>query len=169
MPATRLRHSFLITDILHFFRDRVGESRSYTVEEVLHGLQEQDFDPSRHSDAYYYWRRRLLLERIHSYPRYLARFLGVLAELDLVVPDDSSEDSSGIQTWRIGDSWRPREPPRGGGRGDGPIGPSGDDGGSNDDDGGGGLREALGHPVLFALPEDAFDELVSDLFSEIQS
>jgi len=39
--------------------------------------------------------------------------------------------------------------------GDGPAGPG---------DGGGGVRQVLGHPVLFALPSEEFDDVVGRLF-----
>lgn len=111
----------------------------------------------------------------YHYPYHVRRFwpespiaaieaaLSRLEDLGLVRNNADREESSGLPIWGLADSWQPPDPPGNGGDFNGGDGPGG--GGDGDDgDGGGGLAEVLGHPVLFALADEDFDELVDTLF-----
>jgi len=155
--------------VLRIFRDRIRVGSAWTVEELWQELLCDNIWRYNFKFDYYRWNRLGACD-FNTPEQWLTSVLQSLAELGLVALDDSSEESSGFQRWRVGDSWRLPEPPSGGdGGGDGGGGTVGltADGGE-DDDGGGGLREALGHPVLLALPQDDFYELVNDLFSEVK-
>lgn len=76
--------------------------------------------------------------------------------------NDWIDKESGQRHWSIADSWPPPKPPSDGGGGGGNI--SGGTGGGGNDNGGGGLREVLGHPVLFALARDDFNSLIDNMF-----
>lgn len=168
--ATYLPSSSMFIDVLRLFRSRIRAGSAWTVEEIWQALQ-NDY-PRRYWDyEFAFYRRYQFFGRDFDNPlQWLTAVLEDLAELDLVTPADSPEESSGFPLWRVGDSWRPLEPPSGGGvggGGGGRVGPAAD-GGDGDEEGGGGLREALGHPVLLALSQDDFDELVAGLFEEVQ-
>lgn len=168
--ATSRRASSLFIEVLQIFRDRVSKGDAWTVEEIWHAMMD--------SNRWYHWEHEFDLLYRYRYAssqsddplQWLTWLLKDLAELGLVAPADSPEESSGFPRWRLGESWRPPEPPSGGGDdgggGDGRIRPAAD--GGDGDDGGGGLREALGHPVLLALPQGDFDELVDALFEEVE-
>lgn len=163
MATFRSEPSFLIA-ILQLFKDRIGTGGAWTVEEIWQALL--DGNRWREYDFEFELYRRLPGARVINNPQqWLTAVMQSLAELGLVAPDDNLEEYSGFQRWRIGDSWHPSEPPSGGDGGGGNVRPTAD---GDDDDGGGGLREALGHPVLLALPQDDFDELVNGLFGEVQ-
>jgi hypothetical protein len=163
MAASRSEPS-LLTAVLRIFSDRIGAGSAWTVEEIWQALRDGNRWREYDFEFDYYWHRRGARD-FDTPQQWLTAVLQTLAELGLVALDDSPEESSGFQRWRIGDSWRPPEPPGGDGGG-GNVGPTAD--GGDNDDGGGGLREALGHPVLLALPQDDFDELVNGLFGEVQ-
>ena len=163
MATFRSKPSFLIA-VLRIFKDRIGTGSAWTVEEIWQALRDGNRWREDVFEFERYW--HLFGARDFDPPQqWLTDVLQSFAELGLVALDDSLEGYSGFQRWRIGDSWRPPEPPSGGDGGGGNVGPTADGG---DDDGGGGLREALGHPVLLALPQDDFDELVNGLFGEAQ-
>jgi len=147
--------------VLQVFRSRIGANSAWTVEEIWDAVC-----PDHFSDPFFFW-REYLFTSYDSPQQWLNSSLLYLAELGLVAQAESSEESSGFPRWRLGQSWSPPEPPSGGGDGGGGrIGPSAEDG--DGDEGGGGLQEALGHPVLLALSQDDFDELVDGLFEEVQ-
>lgn len=164
MAPYRSEPSLLIA-VLRFFRDRIGTSSAWTVEEIWHALQ-VDNRWARYEFGFDYYWGRLGTRDFDTPQQWLTAVLQSFAEMGLVAVDNISEESSGFQRWRIGDSWRPSEPPSGGDGGGRNIAPTA--GGGEEDDGGGGLREALGHPVLLALPLDEFNELVNGLFGEVQ-
>lgn len=160
MVTSRFEPSLPVA-VLRIFRDRIGAGNAWTDKEIWQALR----DGNRWREYDYYWRSPRVRD-FETDHQWLIAVLQSLVELGLVALDDNPEGSSGFQRWRIGDSWRPPEPPSGGDGGGGNVGPTAD--GGDDDDGGGGLREALGHPVLLALPQDDFDELVNGLFGEGQ-
>jgi hypothetical protein len=149
--------------VLRIFKDRIGAGSAWTVEEIWEALGEVD---RRHDLALDFEFYRLGLGDYKTPQQWLTAALHSMADLGLVAIGDSPEESSGFPRWRIAESWRPPEPPRGGDGGGSNSGPTNDDG--DDGDGGGGIRETLGHPVLFALPGEDFDDLVNALFDEVQ-
>lgn len=160
--ATYHPASSISTAVLQIFKDQIGTSSAWTVEEIWQVLINDVYMPYRDFEFEFYFFR--------DYPdtplQWLTIVLKDLAKLGLVKPANSPEESSGFSRWSIGDSWHPPEPPSGNGGGDGGrINPGADDGGDGD---GGGLQEVLGHPVLLALDQDDFDDLVDGLFEEVQ-
>lgn len=95
----------------------------------------------------------------------IEKILHELTELGLITPDVEYEQTSGLMRWRVADYWRPPPNDGGGGRGDNKSSETNE----SNDGGGGGLRETLGHPVLFALDHNDFDHLVSGLFEDQHS
>lgn len=160
--------SSLTIEILRIFRNRIQKNSAWTVEEIWQALKNRNLRGYRAHELEIYLIDSSFGRDFPNPLQWLLFVLEDLAELGLVTPADSAEESSGFPRWRLGDSWHPPEPPSGGGDGDGGrIGPAADDG-DGDDGGGGGLREALGHPVLLALTKGDFDKLVEDLFEEEQ-
>lgn len=163
--ATSRFEPYLLTEILRLFRDQIGAGNSWTAEEILRVLELGRGRRDIRHELSYLWKTY----RFEDPEAWLTDLLGSLAELGLIVVDGHAEESSGFKRWRVADSWRPPPaPPRGdGGGGDngGDLAPPAGDG---DDDGGGGLREVLGHPVLFTLPRDEFARLVERLFDEVE-
>ena len=90
-----------------------------------------------------------------------------LIKLDLIVSDESGGKKKGQSRWRISAAWRPRSPDGGSGGGIGGGvggGGGGGGGGGENNNNGDGLREVLRHPVLFALTDEDFDDLVNEMF-----
>lgn len=158
---------FLTHEILWLFGPNSGRQVAWTVEEIWFLISSGGVPGSRSKEEY----RELRFWYGHSARTGLEAVretLVSLADLGLVQKDTMREESSGFERWRIGEAWKPPERPyRGGGNGgnDGPGAPDG--GGGGDDGGGGGLRETLGHPVLFALDPEDFDNLVDGLFEGV--
>jgi len=148
----------LVLDILRIVRDAASRNEHLTAAEIFGRLDERihryDHDPL--------W-RQLARPDPHEREGAMAQILGQLTELGLVTPHPSREGSSGFERWRVADTWKPLTGNGDGGR-DGPppdeVGTAGGPGGG----GGGGLREALGHPVLFAMDRDDFERFLEDLF-----
>lgn len=150
----------LVLDIMRLFQRSVGRRVAWTAEEIWVQINEEVFWSRSYEELYFL--RRGLPPDIRDPVKLIEAILGSLAELGVVSGEGERETSSGFERWRITPSWRPPELPPGG------------DGGSdvpgtlNEGDGqggeGGGLRETLSHPVLFALDQDDFDQLVDGLF-----
>lgn len=150
----------LVLDIMQLFQRGVGIRSAWTAEEIWAQINEEVLRRRGYEELYFL---RLGLPRdIRDRVKLIEAILGSLAELGVVSGEGKRETSSGFERWRIAPSWRPPElPPSGDGGGDAP-------GALNEGDGqrgeGGGLRETLSHPVLFALDQDGFDQLVDGLF-----
>lgn len=97
--------------------------------------------------------------------KYIAKRLEELADLGLV---QGSPDKGYVLTWggdppdppvevNEGDT-RPPEPPN--------INGAGGGGGGGDEGPGTGIREVLVHPTLFALSDEDFEELVTNMWGE---
>ena len=150
----------LVLDILRVVRDAALHNEQLTAAEIFGRLDDRfyryDFDPL--------WSR---LARPDPQDREgaMAQLLNELTDLGLVAPHGDREESSGIGRWRIAESWQPPTPTITDGEG-GNVPPPQDGGNQagGPDDGGGGLREALSHPVLFALDLDDFEQLLEGLF-----
>lgn len=160
--ATYRPASSISTAVLQIFKDQIGTSSAWTVEEIWQVLRQDVYMPYRDIEFDFYFFR----DHPDTPVQWITTVLKDLAKLGLVKPANSPEESSGFSRWSIGDSWHPPEPPSGDGGGGGGdrINPGADDG---DSDGGGGLQEVLGHPVLLALDQDDFDDLVEGLFEEV--
>ncbi|MGN8112117.1 hypothetical protein ACTJLB_29400 [Paraburkholderia sp. 22098] len=152
----------LVLDMLRFFRDRIESKNVWTLPEIRESLF-GDWSQWPFIDEYGTLPEPFFDDGVDEV---IGNVLDSLSELGLVAIDSDYEATSGFPRWRLADSWQPPKPPKnddGGRRGN-----SEPPGGGDDGDGGGGLREVLGHPVLFALDEGDFDRLIGDLFDEVR-
>lgn len=135
--------------LLHLIREASDNGHFPTESELLEKI--------RMSEGWRYW------------PYY-----SVFGDLDLILEDFKdlglikhapNQEDTGFPQWEIGDSWKP---PRNGDsdRNGEPPGPPNRNAGGPDDGAGGGMREVISHPLLFALDDDDFDDLVDNLFAE---
>lgn len=165
MP-TREASPSLVIALLRIIRDANAGVQGLTREDLLEKVVRSRYSYLIDEPDRYYWPYLLDEMPYDDQLRLMDEFLGSLADLGLIAQSHESNQMGEFKSWRIADSWRPPRPPDGGGGGDG-----GNDnilgaGAPGDDDEGGGLRETLGHPVLFALPTDEFDDLTAGLFEE---
>jgi len=158
--ATRYQRLSFELNLLRVIRDRSAKQSPVTKEELLSDLR-------AHEALWRYYPILLyeLANLLRSDPKQLIEeTLESLAELGLVTRAADREETSGFERWQVADSWQPPIPPKSGDGYGGADTPGTPDAGGGDDDGGGGLREALGHPVLFALDKEDFAAMIADIF-----
>lgn len=149
-----------VLDILRIIRDATARGEFLTGAEIFGRLDER---------MYWYGFDPLWSQLARPDPQEaegaMADILDQLIELGLICQHSDREESSGFARWRAADTWR-ISPDKDGGGGDPP--PPGDApaGGGPVGGGGGGLREALSHPVLFAMDRDDFENLIDGLFED---
>ncbi|MFW6849960.1 hypothetical protein ACN262_03780 [Burkholderia gladioli] len=143
----------IIIALLNVVRDAHANDEFLTIESIVERVSAQYApfrnDRPRRSDD--------LLASPHD--AWWGHVMDDLSELGLVEQMTGHGDQENEVRWRMGASWQPPPSNNGGGRGrdDGPDAP-------RDDDEGGGIREVLGHPMLFALDVEQFDELLARMF-----
>lgn len=145
------RRDTLVIEVLRVMREALMRGERLTTAEVVSRLPEQ-----RRWYYDFYRHLALLEDEVESIIRQLT-------DLGLVREDRGDCPVDGAERWTNGLDWTP-----GGGGGneggrgtDGPGQPRGGDGG------GGGIKEVLGHPVLFALPAADFNAVLENLFVEL--
>lgn len=157
----------LVVRLLQLIRDTSRQQRPLTVLELRAEFSREGWP--LYDFRYYDNRFDSRLEEVIKQVLYELKDLGL-------VQAASFQTDTGFERWEAGEGWKLSIGTKGdgnsndgaGGGGQGPRFPAGDDG-TPDDDGAGGIREVLGHPLLFSLDEFAFDQLVEDLFTSEES
>lgn len=151
------RHPFrsIVVRLLQIMRDANAQQRDLTQIEMQAELSSYDgYDDYSLGD-------HILYDPAPN--EALSAILDDMVELGLLRRAEPQGDT-GFDRWGLAATWKPVNGRQDGGNDLPPIDP-GD--GSDGDDGAGGLREVLGHPLLFALPPDDFDELLESMFAEV--
>lgn len=149
----------LVLDIMRLFQRGFGARDAWTAEEIWAQINKEVRGWRWYKELYF--RRRGLPQDIRDPVKLIGAILDSLAELGVVSREGERETSSGFERWRSGPALRPPELPPSGDGGDVPGAPNEGDGEGGE---GGGLTETLSHPILFALDQEDFEQLVDGLF-----